>query len=137
MKNRAFQSRRGSYLLEGAVVMPVIILAIVTAVLIIMFFFRQMTEQSKLHIALRSEAGGITGKTIYLHDDRFDLEEGGTIHVEKRSAGSTAYGKKYLIMKHAGILSRKGIFVVEGSSYGTNGPRYVRYCNVIKGGEDE
>ena len=43
--------------MEAAVVMPFIIISVITAVLAVMFFYSQMTEQCKMHMALRAEAG--------------------------------------------------------------------------------
>ena len=41
----SIRSRRGSYIMEAAVVMPFIIVSVITAVLAVMFFYSQMTEQ--------------------------------------------------------------------------------------------
>ena len=59
-------NKKGSYVIEAAVVLPVIMLSVITAILIIMFFYTQMTEQCRLHEVLRAEAGRMTDKTICL-----------------------------------------------------------------------
>ena len=51
------RSKRGSYIMEASLVLPILIFAVITVVLIIMFFYSQMTERSQMHIALRQEAG--------------------------------------------------------------------------------
>ena len=43
--------------MEASLVLPVLIFAVITVVLIIMFFYSQMTQRSQMHIALRQEAG--------------------------------------------------------------------------------
>ena len=124
----SIKSRRGSYIMEAALVLPVIILTVITTVFIIMFFYSQATEQSRLHIALRYEAGMISEKSVSFADAETDAE----IYTKKRAIGGAAFGKKYLVMPHRGLLSKKGAFSIEGSCYGTDGPKYVRYRNIVK-----
>jgi len=114
-------------------VLPMIILATITAVLIIMFFYSQMTEQCLLHTALRAEAGRLTGKTIYTGHGSDLQEMQAEIHTDKKTMGGEIYGKKYLVMDHRGLLARKGTFVVEGGCHAVDGVMYVRYCNMVKG----
>lgn len=129
MKN----SKRGSYILEASIVMPVIIVAVVTVVLIIMFFYSQMTEQAKMHMALRMEAG-IASETTYT---AYDPEWDGEIYIKKNAAGAELYGKKYVVMSNRGLLEKKGIFVVEDKCVAVDAPRYVRYCSLVKGIKNE
>ena len=107
-------NKRGSYILEAAIVLPMIMLTVITAVLIIMFFYTQMTEQCNLHEELRKEASLVKDKTT-----------------------DKIYDKKYLIMEHKGLLHKKGTFVVEGSSYVVDGPSYIRYSSLIRREKNE
>lgn len=128
--------KKGSYILEAAIVLPVIMLAVITAILIIMFFYTQMTEQCRLHKALRAEAGRITGKTTYMDDGDKYLTEA-QIDIDRNVLESKVYGKKYLVMEHKGLLNKKGTFTVEGSCYAADGPAYIRYSSTIRGEKDE
>ena len=119
--------------MEAALVFPVIILTVITAVLVVLFFYSQMTERSGMHIALRSEAGFLTERTVYSHAPEFD----GAVDADGRAIIGRVTGRKQLLMDHRGILKKKGTFVVEGSAYAIDGPRYVRYCNLVKGGGHE
>ena len=130
-------SKKGSYIMEASIVLPVLIFAVITVVLIIMFFYSQMTEQSRMHIAMRHEAGLATGKTLYAGPDDGGNISDAEIYTKKTVTGSRAYGKKYLIMDHRGILEKKGTFVVEGTCSSIDGTRYVRYCSFVKGYDDE
>lgn len=133
MKQVKVKSKKGNYIMEAAVVLPMIIMAAITAVLIIMFFYSQMTEQCRLHTALRMEAGQLTGKTVYTdHSDSLeDLKA--EIYTDSKAMGGDIYGKKYLVMDHKGLLTRKGSFVVEGECHAVDGVEHVRYCNMVKG----
>lgn len=130
------KTKKGSYIMEAAIVLPMIVLVTVTAVLIIMFFYNQMVEQSRLHIALRSEAGMMTEQTVYHHVEAAMDGVEAEIYRKERAIGGSVYGKKYLVMPHRGILDKKGTFPVEGSWYATDGAEYVRYCNLVKGVKD-
>ena len=115
--------------MEAAVVLPVLMMAVITAVLIIMFFYSQMTEQSRMHVALRQEAGKITEQTVYLHESGYD----GELTYRKTLQGGTVQGSKKLLMEHRGILLRNGSFMITGRAYAPDGPDYVRFCNFMKG----
>lgn len=134
---KTLKKRRGSYIAEAAVVFPAIITVTVTAVLIIMFFYSQMTEQSRLHMALREHAGLLAGNTKYIGDENLTGENDAEIYSKKTAFGGTVYGKKYMVMKHKGVLEEKGIFVIEGNCHVCQGVDYVRYCNILKGNGDE
>lgn len=130
-------NKKGSYIMEAAVVLPVLILAVITSILIIMFFFSQMTEKCRLHMALRNEAGMMSGQTVYMGESRDAADTDAEIYTSKGITGGTVYGKKYLIMEHQGILEKKGTFVVEGSCHSVDGTDYVRYSRFVKGSADE
>ena len=119
--------------MEAAIVLPMIVLVTITAVLIILFFYSQMTERSSLHIILRSEAGIMTEKTAYLHAGVSADELGVELYRKKSAFGGSVYGKKYLVMPNKGILGKKGTFVAEGYWHAVDGVAYVRYCNLVKG----
>jgi len=119
--------------MEASLVLPIIILTVITAVLIIMFFYSQMTERSRLHTALRSEAGLMSEQTIYADPALFPNDTDAEIYQDDSLAGGQIYGKKYLVMPHRGILEEKGIFIIEGRCYAVDGPEYVRYCMLVKG----
>lgn len=122
--------------MEAAIVMPIMIFTVITVVLIVMFFYSQMTERSKMHRYIRAEAGFATGTTTYVGSNSgsdIDAE----IYTDKKLTGSEVYGKKYLVMKYKGVLDKKGIFVVEGRCTGADAPNYVRYHNIANGRKDE
>ncbi len=127
------KSKRGSYIMEASVVLPILIFAVITVVLIIMFFYSQMTQQSQMHIALRQEAGAKTD--TMMSEQSIDWD--GEVHTKKGAAGVTVTGKKYLVMDHRGILSKKGTFTVKGTCSGIDAVQYVRYCSLVRGIKDE
>lgn len=127
-------SKKGSYIMEAAIVLPMIVMTVITVVLIIMFFYSQVTERSRMHVAMRHEAGAATGKAAYTDESKACEAE---LYSEKTITGSRVYGKRYLMMDHKGILERKGISVLEGSCSGADGAGYVRYHSFVKGMKNE
>ena len=119
--------------MEASLVLPVLIFAVITVVLIIMFFYSQMTQRSQMHIALRQEAGRQTETMTSEHV----LEWDGEMYTKKGMAGVTVTGKKYLLMEHKGILTKKGAFAVKGSCSAVDAAQYVRYCSIVRGIKNE
>lgn len=125
-------SKKGSYIMEAAIVLPVVMVVVITVVLIVMFFYSQMSERSKLHMELRAVAGKSTGKTAYLHESGYRKDFGEDIYANNKNSGGRVYGKKYIIMTHRGVLGKKGVFVIEGSCHAVDAVQYVRFYNLVK-----
>ncbi len=123
------RERRGSYTAEAALVMPLIITGIITVVLIIMFFFSSAEQQSRFHMELRKEAALAAGKTSYAHDSGYE----GRVYSESFMNGARAWGISGTAMIHRGILKEKARQETEGSSYGNDGPGYVRFVELAGG----
>ena len=102
-------NKRGSYIMEASLVLPVLIFAVITVVLIIMF---QPDERSEvgIHLALRQEAGRQTETMTSEHV----LEWDGEMYTKKGMAGVTVTGKKYLLMEHKRIFDKEGRFCCQG-----------------------
>lgn len=128
------RSKRGNYIVEAAIVFPVVIMVMITAVLIIMFFFSQMTEKSRLHIAVRHEAGVLTEQTYCIEPAVVSDAEILPVNELKNKA---LVGKKNVFINNSGVLSNVEPYKIEGSCYLVDGCKYVRYCNLIKGIKDE
>ncbi len=127
-------NRKGSYIMEAAIVMPILILAVITSVMIIIFFYREMREQSLMHTALMNEAA------VLIQGEYFTADEGswdGSVDLKKSIDGGTVFGKKYLLMDNKGILAEKGTFTLEDRYVFVDGPDYVRYCSLLDGADDE
>ena len=103
--------RRGSYIAEAAVVLPFVILAVITTVLIIMFFYASSVSECRMHMALRCEAGLLTEKlttysdegTILAPEDLWD----GTI-TSSGLAAKRVSGSDEVSMVSRGLLSHIG-----------------------------
>jgi len=111
-------SKKGTYLIEAAVVFPIVIFTLLTLIMIVIYFYDCSATQSDMHMFLRQEAGTVSGKTIcYSYDAGNDFY----IHQERRRISAS----KDVYMRRHGILYRKGMRIISGSIYITNGPKYV------------
>ena len=123
------RSRKGNYIVEAAVVLPVVVLAVLTVMLMIMFFYHQMQQRCEMHIALRAQAGMITEKNVYLDPGNWQ----GDMRSDRNTFGGTVYGKDYVFMNNRGLLKNSPRGEIEGEAHGVDGPRYARYCMLVKG----
>ena len=105
-------SRRGSYIAEAAVVLPFVILAVITTVLIIMFFYESSVSESSMHMALRCEAGLISEKCTSYSDGGTALSPddiwNGSITSSGVSHAKRVSGSADVAMVSRGLLSRLG-----------------------------
>lgn len=106
------ERRRGSYIAEAAVVLPFVILAILTTVLIILYFYDSSVSESRMHMALRCEAGQVSGKsTAYSEEDsRLSSEDlwDGQLTSSGVFPAARVRGSKSISMVSAGLLTRLG-----------------------------
>ncbi len=125
------RSRRGSYIAEAALVLPISMLAIITIVLVLLFFYQQSVETSRLHQAIRCKAGEVTERTIYYSDKAStDGAEGllwdGSISVKSGLLFKSVNGSKDISMLHWGILWGQASALLEGSCYAADGVKVKR-----------
>lgn len=128
-RSQQFQlkSRSGSYIAEAALVLPVIILAVITVILVLMFFYEQSFDQSMMHIYLRSEAGAVTERLTCSSSDW-----NGTCTTEKKGVFKNIEGQNMLTMLHRGLLNRNGHAYNNGSWHAADGVAFRRAQGVLE-----
>lgn len=112
------KTKRGTYLIEAAVVFPIVILTVLTVILIVMYFYDCSASQSNMHILLRQEAGIASGKSVYYEThprDDFYLEQN----------RKTVSASKDVSMLHRGVLYGEGYRTIQSTVHMINGPKYV------------
>ena len=97
--------------------MPVVILAIITVVLIVMFLYEQSVEQSKMHMALRAEAGHVTERMECTGSDWDGTVTTGSFKVTASQG---------LAMRHNGLLKVPGQHELNGCWTTADGVKYAR-----------
>ena len=145
MEPKRVGSKRGTYMIEAAVVLPIIILTVITIILIVMFFYDGSVSQSDMHRALRIEADAASGKTTcYSSGAGYGGPGSGSSYGGPGSVGS--YGSdgnaltegvyfkharkkisasKDISMIHEGLLRQSGSMSIRSSVYITDGTKYV------------
>ena len=116
------RSRRGTYLMEAALVLPVILLTVITVVLIVMFFYESSSSQSELHQALRYESGTSSGKMFYPPES--EAQNFAADSYFEHSRRSIAASRD-IAMIHRGLLYRRGSKTLRGSIRVSDGTTYV------------
>lgn len=93
---------------EAAVVLPIIIFAVITTVLIVMFFYDQSVNQSRMHMALRCEAGLISERSMTYDESQQPLAPdaiwSGSITSSGSTLSGTVHGSDNVSMITSGIL---------------------------------
>lgn len=111
------KNKKGSAIAEAAVVFPVIILSILAVMYMFIYFYDQVAQQTRVHSALRSEAGLICGNMYKKHNDGQELP------VYRK--GETVYCYGYAASDGTGMLEsrRKRIYA---EKYLADGAAVVR-----------
>ena len=133
-------SRRGSYIAEAAVVFPFVILAVITVVLIVMFFYQSSLAECRMHMALRCEAGLVTEKYSAYGDDGIalspeDLWDGSVTSSGVRPAKRVS-GAAEVSMVSRGLLSKVGRRRLTGSIRALDPAALLRIRQAVSGSID-
>lgn len=98
--------------------LPFVILSVITVVLIIMFFYESSLAESRMHMALRCEAGLITGKCQTYSENAAVLSSdalwNGSITTSGVSPAKRVFGNGEVRMVSRGLLSGIGVREITG-----------------------
>lgn len=74
-------NRKGSAIVEAAMVFPVMFLSIIAVLYMLIYFYNQVENQIELHMMLRSENGAICNNMYYDNqlDDNLSVYRKGTV----------------------------------------------------------
>ncbi len=132
--------RRGSYIAKAAVVLPFVILSVITVVLIIMFFYESSLAESRMHMALRCEAGLITEKyTTYSEDATVlpsDAVWNGSITTSGVSPAKHVFGNGEVHMVSRGLLSGIGMREITGDLRAADPVKLLRIRQAVHSPEE-
>ena len=76
-------NKKGSAIVEAAMVFPVVILAVMSVIGALVYFYVQIGEQVEMHMVLRSESGAICENLYYSEgnvDDRAVYRKNGKLY---------------------------------------------------------
>ena len=95
-------SKRGTAMVESAVVLPLVIMTVAVIVYILIFMHQQVSIRSKMHLALSSEGGKAsdTVRTLRTESPRFPVYKSG------KSKMGTVYYEGTVSFAKRGLLSR-------------------------------
>lgn len=108
------KERRGTTMVEAAVVLPLIIFSVMVIIFILVFINRQVSVQSQMHIKIWAERGNVTETVVtnHSHEGKFPIYKGsstasktlcydGTVNFSKRGLLTRNYSKQLKGYIHA------------------------------------
>ena len=119
--------------------LPFVILTVITAVLIIMFFYDSSLSQSRMHMALRCEAGLITEKCTSWSEDGTALSPDALWDGRVTSSGlpgaKRVTGNAEVSMVSRGLLSKIGRRQITGDFRALDPAGLLRVRQVLSGAD--
>lgn len=116
-------NKKGTTMVEAAVVFPLVILVIMAVIYILIFLFQQAETQSKMHIALRKESGILSKTVVY----QMRIDEKYPIYKKSKQVcfqGELHFRKRGILKSLDKPISAYGYIVDERE--------YVRYLDLVK-----
>lgn len=105
-------------------VLPLLILALLTCLLITMFFYDTTVKQCRLHQALRAEAGELTGLT---HTLQPAADTAAALRTGRQGLFQTVSGKEETVMIDQLMLKSRVSDSIEAVWHASDGVSYIRY----------
>lgn len=121
-------SKRGTAMVESAVVLPLVIMTVAVIVYILIFMHQQVSIRSKMHLALSSEGGKAsdTVRTLRTESPRFPVYKSG------KSKMGTVYYEGTVSFVKRGLLSRTYAENQNGHKYFIREVDLIRVVDMIK-----
>ena len=127
-----FSDERGTIMVEAAVILPVIILAVMAVIYTLMFMNRQVSVRAEMHLCLWAERGAVS-KTVTTNSE-YDGEF--PVYSKNAAVGGTVYYSGNIRFMKRGLLkdrSRKS----EGRLYWIREKELLRAADMIGGNSEE
>ena len=116
-------NKKGTTMVEAALIFPLVILAVMAVIYIIIFLFQQVETQSEIHIALRKESG-ILSKTVAY---RMKTDKKYPVYKKKKQV----YFQGKLHFMERGILKSLDKSI-SACSYIIDEREFIRYLDLVR-----
>ena len=126
---RSIHDKKGGTIVEAAVVLPVVSLAVVAVIFILSAMFQQVSADAAIHVAL-NEAAGRDSDTVKVLDHVAD-------DIDKYSSGNIYYGEKQLFFRKGGLLTKRYSRTVQSRTYIVDEKKYIRYADFFRSREEK
>ncbi|MEE3362777.1 MAG: hypothetical protein VZQ84_04360, partial [Anaerovoracaceae bacterium] len=120
----------GSAIVEAAVALPLIILAVITMIYILLNMFAIVRSDVRMHAAANERAGQVsrTWNTYRHHPKGINVSDGRYIYRK------CVYAKETLRFGRAGLLNRSITRNMESRGYVTDEKKFIRYADFFDKG---
>ena len=123
---KKLSDRRGTIMVEAAVILPIVVLAVMAVIYTLIFMNRQVSVRAGMHMALWAERGAVskTATTGSGYDAKFP------VYSRKAAVGGTVYYSGSLSFMKRGLLNgyvRKS----EGRLYWIREKELIRGADII------
>ena len=127
-----FSDERGTVMVEAAVILPIIILAVMAVIYTLIFMNRQVSVRADMHIGLWAERGAVS-ETV-TNNSGYDAEF--PIYSRKAAVGGTVYYSGNIRFIRRGLLKDYGR-KLEGRLYWIREKELIRAADIIGGKSEE
>lgn len=117
------KSKRGSTMVEAAVVFPLVILSIVSVAYMMIGMFQLACEASMFHTALREEAGFLT--------QTYEISPKSVRNYDIARKPDRVSSEAEVSIRR-GALIKEGRYTLEGYAYRINEEDYIRKCDYAR-----
>lgn len=121
-------NKKGSTIVEAAVVFPLVIMTVVATIFILTFMFNEVASQAKMQVAVNAKMGQET-KTVYTYKN---VPTSIKPYSGQNGFISCYIADEKLKFKRTGILSKSFVKKKESSAYEVNEKKYIRYVDFLK-----
>ena len=118
-------SKRGTTMVEAALIFPLVILTVMTVIFILTFMFQEVAGHSRLHLALNAEMGKETGTVETFKNVPAEVRPYKSFH----GVSECYLAEKDLRFTKKGLLSGSFTKVMESRVYSVDEKKFIRYTD--------
>ncbi|MCI2061381.1 MAG: hypothetical protein LKJ83_01225 [Eubacteriaceae bacterium] len=124
------RNRRGSAVVEAAVALPLVILAVITMIYVLLNMFCAVRSDVRLHVAVGESAGISSGTWYSYRNHPRDISTAGSRYMLRKCI----YGTETLHFRRAGMMDHSIDRQMETRGYITDEKKYIRYSDFFDRG---
>lgn len=119
------KSKKGSSMVEAAVIFPLVILAVMAVIFILVFLFQEVTYNSRIHVALNATMGSETETVETYKNVPAGIKPYKSVH----GIGECYYAESGLTFQKRGLLNKSFTKTLEGRVYSVDEKKFIRYTD--------
>ena len=122
------KKRKGTAVVEAALVLPIVILSVMAVIYILLFIYNEVAAGAKVHVAANAEMGRQTGASV----TKRHIPHGISVSEGNAPLGKAYFGTAAVKFRKSGLFKNSITENIETYTYEVDEKKLIRYRDFFK-----